>query len=302
VPETSKKLPFEYLQKAEWHEAPCAVPEAWQKTHALWRVLSASGERNLFTGYYEPVLRGSLTREGPYLFPLYAPPQDLIRREDGLGEGRYSWGRMASSRLIPHVSRAEVEAGALAGQGLELLYGDDPVDLFFLHVQGSGKIQLPDGTFRRVSFAGKSGHPYSAIGKILREEERLQLATMADIKNWLRANPRRLHEILNRNASYIFFKFIEGDGPVGAAGEVLLPEQSLAVDDTIWPYGLDVIVETKDPLDPSKNFTRLMKTVDTGSAIRGRVRGDIFFGSGEKAGKKAGAMAAAGCLWIILPR
>jgi membrane-bound lytic murein transglycosylase A len=302
VAETAKKFPYEYLQQAEWTEAPCAVPEVWKETHVLWRVLPAPGERNLFTGYYEPVLQGSLTREGPYQFPLYAPPRDLIRLEDGQGEGRYSWGRLQDNRLVPHVSRAEVGAGALTGQGLELLYTDDPVDLFFLHVQGSGKIQLSDGTSRRVSFAGKSGYPYTSIGKILRQEEKLHPAAMADIKRWLRAYPDRLQEILNRNASYIFFKFIEGGGPVGAAGEVLVPEQSLAVDDTVWPYGLDVIVETKDPLDPSKNFTRLMKTADTGSAIRGRVRGDIFFGSGEEAGKKAGAMAAAGHLWIIRPR
>lgn len=298
----AKPLPLEHLRQAEWFEAPCAVPETVTKTHVLWRVISPAGEKSLFTGYYEPVLRGNLQREGAFQFPLHAPPKDLIHREDGQGEGRYNWGRMAENRLVPHISRAEAETGKLAGQGLELLYVDDPVDLFFLHVQGSGKIQLPDQTFHRVTFAGKNGHPYTSIGKILREEENLHPATMADIKHWLRAHPARVSEILNRNASYIFFKFLEGEGPVGASGNALMPEQSLAVDDTIWPYGLDVIVETRDPLDPSRNFTRLMKTADTGSAIRGFVRGDIFFGSGEEAGKKAGAMAAPGHLWIILPR
>jgi membrane-bound lytic murein transglycosylase A len=302
VPGTSSSLPLEHLRKAEWDDAPCVVPEALQKTHVLWRVLLPPGEKSLFTGYYEPVLRGNLKREGPFQFPLYAPPKDLVFREDGKGEGKHSWGHMQENRLVPHVSRADVEAGALQGQELELLYVDDAIDLFFLHVQGSGKIQLPDGSSRRVRFAGKSGHPYTSIGKILREEEKLQPATMADIKAWLRTHPDRSSTILNHNASYIFFRFLGGEGPVGAAGETLVPEESLAVDDTIWPYGLDVIVETKDPLEPEKNFTRRMKTADTGSAIRGHIRGDIFFGSGEAAGLKAGSMAAPGHLWIILPR
>ncbi|MBI3419441.1 MAG: MltA domain-containing protein [Proteobacteria bacterium] len=293
----SVAVPRQYLKPADWAEAPCAVPDELKKNHRLWRVESPGG-KSLFTGYFEPELRGSLTRQGPFQHALYAPPADLICMPNTAEVGGF--GRMENGKITPHFSRAEIENGALEGKNLELLYVDDPVDLFFLQVQGSGQIHLPDGGKRRVSFAAKNGQAYTSIGAVLKREEHLNPATMGDIKNWLRAYPERRAEILNRNASFIFFKFLEGPGPVGASGEVLQPERSLAVDDTLWPYGLEVIVETRDPLE-NKPLVRLMRTADTGSAIRGVVRGDIFFGCGAEAGRRAGAMAHEGRLWIILP-
>jgi membrane-bound lytic murein transglycosylase A len=298
-------IPFEHLLEKNWDAAPCAVPEALRETHKLFLVQPPAGEKPLFTGYFEPELRGSLTKKDAYQHAIYAAPPDLWagpNTPDTKQVGVTAWGKLVKGKLTPYVSRAEVSTGALAGKNLELVYVDDAVDLFFMHIQGSGKITLDDGTVRRVGFAGKSGHAYTPIGKILREEEGLTTVTMETIKTWLRAHTYRAPDIMNRNASFIFFKFLKGEGPVGAAGEVLKPEASLAIDDTIWPYGLDVIVETTDPLDTYQPFVRLMKTADTGSAIRGYARGDIFFGSGAEAGKKAGAMAGTGRLWIILPR
>ncbi|HVY13409.1 MAG TPA: MltA domain-containing protein, partial [Alphaproteobacteria bacterium] len=263
------------------------------------------GGKSLFTGYYEPVLRGSLTREGPYQFPLYAPPADLVAQPDtpATGQpGKTAWGRMQGGQFAPHVSRAEITSGALEGKNLELLFVDDEVDLFFLHIQGSGQIQLPDGAVKRVGFAGKNGLPYTAIGAVLKSEGGLETVTMQSIKAYLRAHPEKRQEILNRNASYVFFQFLETDAPLGASGQKLMPERSLAVDDTLWPYGTEAIVETRDPLHPEKPFIRRMIMADTGGAIRGLVRGDIYFGSGEEAGLRAGCMNHPGTLWIILPR
>ncbi len=297
-------VPFHYLEAASWSEAPCPVSAETQATHDLFRVVPPDG-KSLFTGYFEPVLKGSLRREGPYQYPLYRPPADLVSIPNFEGSnqpGLTAWGRMENGKLLPHFTRAEIERGALQGKNLELVFVDDPLDLFFLQVQGSGKIILPDGSERRVRFAGKNGHAYSAIGGVLKREENLNPVTMQSIKDFLRAHPSRRDPVLNRNASTIFFAFLNGDGPVGSSGEVLRAEKSLAVDDTIWPMGLEVIVQTTDPLEPKKPLILRMKTADSGSAIRGPARGDIFFGSGDEAGAKAGAMNASGTLWIILPK
>jgi membrane-bound lytic murein transglycosylase A len=293
-----------YLVPAAWPEAPLPLAESLHKTHALFRVIPPDGQSR-FTGYFEPVLKGSYACAGPYRYPVYRAPEDLVSVPNFEGSnqpGLRAFGRMENGKIAPHFSRAEIENGALQNKNLELLFVDDPVALFFLHVQGSGKIILPDGAEIRLRFAGKNGRPYTAIGGVLQREESLAPITMQTITDFLRAHPEKIPAILNRNASYIFFETLEGAGPIGADGAVLEAEKSLAIDDTIWPYGFDVIVETRDPIDPQKPLVLLMKTQDCGSAIRGPARGDIFFGSGDAAGKKAGAMNAPGSLWIILPR
>lgn len=271
-----------YLRPARWEDVPferAQTPEL--KTRTLFQVTNEQGDaEGLFTGYYEPELQGSFAKSELYPFPLYAPPHP--------------------NNPLP--TRAQIEDGALRDKGLELLWCANPIDVFFLHIQGSGKIVLPDGRTQRIGFAAKNGHPYTAIGKVLRERGLLTPPiTMQSIRAWLGAHPDKAQTIMNENASYIFFKRLETDGPVGASGTVLVPEGSLAVDCAFWPYGLDVIVVTINPLNPAQPFVRLMKTHDTGSAIKGVLRGDIFFGAGEKAALLAGAMAHRGRMWVVAP-
>lgn len=290
-----------HLRKASWED----VPHAPVAGFVPYQVVAPDGSwEGLFTGYFQPSLRGSRTKQAPYLYPVYAAPPDLVALPDAASHGQVgltAWGRLVDGKLIPHVTRGEVMRGALDGQGLELCYVDDPIDLFFAHVQGSACVAMEDGTSLQLSYAGKSGHPYTAIGKVLRDRGALQLpVTMSHIKAWLREHPLERDEVLATNASFIFFKLIETQAPIGASGEPLVAEQSLAVDDAIWPYGLFMIVATRHPQD-EKPFIRLMRSADTGSAIRGVIRGDIYFGAGEEAGALAGAMNAKGRLWVLLP-
>jgi len=266
-----------YLKPASWNNIP-HPPIAGLKPYQV--IAQDGSDTGLFTGYFEPTLRGSFTKKPPYLHPVYAAPTDMPIMPD----------------------RAEIAAGALANKNLELLYVDDAVDLFFAHVQGSAAVQMDDGKIQRISFAAKSGHPYTAIGKTLKDRGALHLPiTMDSIKAWLREHPDQQQEIFNTNASHIFFKRNDANGPVGASGEALIAEQSLAIDDSIWPYGLTVIVRTTDPREAGKPFIRVMRTQDKGSAIRGVIRGDIYFGSGDEAAQKAGPMNAQGQMWVCLP-
>lgn len=296
-----------FLCEIAWDALPLVPPTPFSaRTHRAFQVITPEGAEGLFTGYYEPELRGAFTRDARFRFPLYRLPDDLIAIPNVEGSnqpGLYAYGVAHAQGVTPFFTRAEIECGALRGKDCELLFVDDAVDLFFLHIQGSGCILLPDGKRQRVSFAGKNGHPYTAISRVLLDEGLLKPpVTMASIKAWLRENTAQAQDIMNRNASFIFFRLLEGAGPVGASGAVLEAEKSLAVDDTLYPYGLPVIVETRDPLDPEKPFVRLMVTADTGSAIRGPIRGDIYFGTGEAAGARAGAMKARGRLFVLEAR
>lgn len=292
-----------FLQKCKWDD----VPYPAQAGLTPYLVINADGSNTgLFTGYFEPLLHGSFTKTARYRFPVFAPPADLVVRENFSGSGQpgqFAYRIVnAHNQLVPHVTRGDVMRGALDGQRLELLYVDDAVDLFFAHVQGSAAIQMDDGSIQRIGYAAKSGHPYVAIGKTLKDMGALQPPiTMDSIKAWLRAHPDQQEQVLCSNPSFIFFKLLKEAGPIGASGEVLIPEQSLAVDDTIWPYGLSLIVACPHPVDKQKPFIRLMRSADTGSAIRGVIRGDIYFGSGDAAGALAGAMNAQGQMWALLP-
>ncbi|MCY0388261.1 MltA domain-containing protein [Robbsia sp. Bb-Pol-6] len=246
--------------------------------------------QGLVTGYYEPLLHGSRTREAPYLYPLYRWP--------GGGHRTAALG-----------SRAELErSGTL--NGLELVYVDDPIEAFFLQVQGSGRIVLRDGSVMRVGFAGTNNQPYKSIGRWLLDARELTpaQATMQGIKSWARANPQRVAGLLDVNPRFVFFKEMapngEGagtDGPIGALGVPLTPERSIAVDPTAIPLGLPVFLATTRPLSGA-SMNRLVFAQDTGSAIKGGVRADFFWGLGDEAGDLAGKMKQSGRMWLILPR
>jgi membrane-bound lytic murein transglycosylase A len=274
---------------------------------AAFQVTDGAEAKGLFTGYYEAELKGSLTPAQGYDWPLYRRPDDLVsvdlKRFDADLSGRRLLGRTEGGKLVPYHSRAQIDAGALAGRGLEFLWVDDPVDAFFLHVQGSGRVTLPDGSARRVGFAGSNGLPFYAIGRALIDEGRVDRdkVSMQAIRDWLRANPDQAKEIMARNKRYIFFRLIEGEGPVGAQGVALTAGRSLAVDPKHLPLGAPLWLDTTWPAS-DRPLTRLVVAQDTGSAITGVLRGDLFWGFGEAALEQAGRMKQTGIYYLLLPK
>ncbi len=262
------------------------------------------------TGYYEPLLRGARSRRGHFQTPLHAPPPDLITVDLGalypeLKSLRLR-GRLVGSRLLPYPSRAEMERSNLL-VGRELLWVDDPVDAFFLQVQGSGRVRLEEtGETVRVAYADQNGHPYRSIGRYLvdRGELTLEQASMQGIKGWVAANPARLSELLNANPSYVFFREERitdpGQGPRGALGVPLTPQRSIAIDPQFIPLGAPVFLATTLP-NSSSVLRRLVMAQDTGGAIRNPVRADYFWGFGAEAGEMAGRMKQTGQMWVLLP-
>lgn len=252
-------------------------------------------ERGLFTGYYEPEMRGSMVRGGVYQTPVLAPPPGFRMVPGGGG--------------FP--TRAEIEDGALDTDGLALIWLESPIDAFFLHVQGSGRVRLPDERIVRLTFAGKTGHDYTSIGKLLveRGEMPLEEVSMQTIRAWMEKHPAEGRALMRMNDSYIFFRIlndVDPDlGPPGAEQVNLTPGRSLAVDRSHHPLGTLLWLTTAHPtVDGSGTVpvTRLMVAQDTGSAIKGRQRGDIFFGSGRDAGEIAGRMKAEGELIALVPK
>ncbi len=268
--------------------------------------------QGILTAYYEPVVAASKTKTGSFRFPLYRRPVDLVdiddhNRPEHINKS-FAFARQTSGSLTHFFDRAQIQAGALENKGLELYWLDDPVDVFFIHIQGSARLLLTDGTQARVSYVAKSGHPYTAIGKTLVDLGELRLAevTMDSIRQWLSNNLDRRDEIFATNQSYIFFQKIDccdsALGPVAAAGVGLTPGRSLAVDRHLHTFGTPVWVETNEPLaSESKPFQRLMIAQDTGSAIIGSERGDLFVGSGAQAGTKAGKINHHADMVVFVP-
>jgi membrane-bound lytic murein transglycosylase A len=238
----------------------------------------------LFTGYYEIELNGSRQRHGRYQTPIYRKPPD-----DG---------------SEPRPTRAEIENGALAGQGLELLWVDDPIDAFFLQIQGSGRVRLSGGGSLRVGYAGQNGHPYVAVGRLLIERGVIprDKLTMPTIRSWMRQYPEAGAALRRENPSYVFFREVTGDGPIGAEGAVLTAERSIAVDRSLIGLGIPIWLEADERFAPAESLRRLVVAQDTGGAIKGPVRGDIFWGTGDTAGSRAGVMNARGRYYLLLPR
>lgn len=276
------------------------------------QALNGATGQGLFTGYYEPELAGSLTPDEGNATPLYRRPGDLVQVD--LGDfreelkGQRIAGRVKDGRLKPFEDRAGITGGALSGQGLELVWVASPVEAFFLEIQGSGRVRLADGSIMRVGFDGQNGHPYVALGKVMLADGLLERGrvTMQSIKAWLNAHPDQAAALMNRNPSYVFFRDLgPGPGPLGAQGLALTAGRSLAVDRKFFPLGVPVFLDTTLPParegEAAPAFRRLMVAQDTGGAIRGPVRGDVFFGAGAEAERLAGAMKQEGRWWWLLP-
>jgi len=269
------------------------------------------GKRGLLTGYYEPVLEGSRKQHGRYQVPLYKRPPELITIVDetkGAKAGTLTHGHKTAKGVEPYYTRAEIEQGVLAGRNLELVYLADPVDAFFMSIQGSARVQLDDGTLMRVGYDGKNGHPYASIGRRLVELGHVaaEALSLASLKAWLTADPERGRQAMWHNPSYIFFREI-GDGndtgPLGALGAPLTPGRSIAVDPAYHPLGTPIFVtsENMGHVEKSGTFARLMIAQDVGSAIKGPERGDLYFGTGEAAGKMAGVTRHKGHFAVLVP-
>jgi membrane-bound lytic murein transglycosylase A len=276
--------------------------EAWFRP---WSVGNRGADEGLFTGYYEPLLHGSLTRGGAYVYPLYAKPDDMITVDLGDFvedlEGRQITGQVQDGRFVPYYDRAAIDDGALANRGLEIAWVDDPIGAFFLHIQGSGRVELDDGSELRVGYAGQNGRAYFAIGRELVARGALTKdeVSLQTIREWLVAHPAEAPGVMDMNASYVFFDVLDGPGPIGSQGVPLTPERSLAVDRDFIAMGLPVWLDTTLP--DGAPYRRLMVAQDTGGAIDGPVRGDVFFGTGPRAEDLAGHMRQQGRVWLLLP-
>ena len=284
-----------------------AIRRFFEENFTPYALTAADGKREgLITGYYEPLLRGSRSRSKTYGVPVRGVPDDLISVDlaevvPELKNLRLR-GRLQGNRVVPYYSRAEIESGAHTDK--VLLWVDDAVELFFLQVQGSGRVKLSDGSLVRLGYADQNGHPYQSIGKVLLERGDLKAgeASMQGIQAWARANPARLQELLNANPSYVFFRELPAgnDGPLGALGVPLTAERSLAVDTRYVPLGAPVFLASSQP-NSKAPLQRLMLAQDTGGAIKGTIRADFFWGFGTQAGEQAGRMKQNGRLWVLLP-
>ena len=275
-----------------------------------YQVFNPDGsDSGMITGYYEPLLKGSRVKTQRFRYPLYGVPDDLLTID--LGEAYPQFkdmrlrGRVQGKRVVPYYNRAMIDGGVGSLKERELFWVDNAVELFFLQIQGSGRIELPDGTQAKVGYADQNGYPYVSIGKKLVEmgELTLEQASMQSIKEWAERNPDRLSALLELNASYVFFRELP-DGlsaPLGALGVPLTNEYSLAVDARTIPLGAPVFLSTTYPND-SAPLNRLMLAQDTGGAIRGAVRADFFWGFGHEAGTMAGRMKQQGRLWVLFPK
>jgi membrane-bound lytic murein transglycosylase A len=265
-------------------------------------ISSTSGESGLVTGYYEPIIDGSRTPSAMHRFPIFGVPQDLIVVDLPETKQLRLRGRLDGRRLVPYYTRGEIDArGDFAAP--VIAWSGDPVELFFLQVQGSGQVRLENGEHIRVGYADQNGHPYRSLGRHLVERGELVLeqASMQGIKAWAAANPAKLREALNQNPSYVFFRELPPtDGPIGALNIPLHAERSLAVDRRYVPLGAPVYLATTYPLS-EEPLERLMAAHDTGGAIRGVVRADFYWGTGPDAGAQAGRMRQQGKMWLLWP-
>jgi len=272
---------------------------------AAFRAANHDEAEGLFTGYYEPELKGARSRSTDFTVPLLKRPPDLVMVD--LGQFRPAWrgertaGRVVNGKLHPYESRAEIEKGALDRFHLELVWVADPADAFFLEIQGSGQIVLPDGSHIRIGYDGQNGHPFVPVGKLLLERGSVSKdnVSMQTIRAWIRAHPSEGKALMAENPSYVFFREMTGDGPIGAEGVPLTPGRSLAVDRDFIPLGVPIWL---DAGDKGTRLQRLMVAQDTGGAIRGPVRGDVFWGAGLDAETKAGGMKYRGNYYLLLPR
>lgn len=262
----------------------------------------------IVTGYYEPLLRGSLKRSAKYAYPVYAAPDDLVSvdvKTHPSFENFRGVGRKSGGELKPYFTRLEIDQGLAKVEGKEILWVEDKIELFFLQIQGSGRVELEDGNTMRLGFAKSNGHPYRSIGKSLVKKGELKLseASMQGIKTWAANNPDKIDALLNENPSYVFFRILPSnlDGPIGSLGVPLTPNRSIAVDDAYIPAGFPVYLATTRP-NSSSPLNQLMFAQDKGGAIKGAVRADYFWGFGDDAAINAGKMKQEGFMWVLIPK
>jgi membrane-bound lytic murein transglycosylase A len=314
--------------RAVWR-APCAIAQSIDENDAgavrqffeahftPYRVTSSDGTQSgLVTGYYEPLLRGSRTRSAEFPTPIYAPPDDLLQVE--LSElypslkGKRVRGRLDGRRVVPYWARADIDAGKADLDGKALVYVSDPVEAFFLQIQGSGRVELAEGGVMRVGYADQNGQPFRSVARVLIDRGELSVgeASMQGIRDWGLQHPEALPALLDENPSYVFFREVPPpppgsleariDGPIGSLGVPLLALRTIAVDPRSIPLGAPVFLATTEPLSDTP-LRRLVMAQDTGGAIRGPVRADFFWGFGDEAGEEAGRMRQQGEMWILWP-
>jgi membrane-bound lytic murein transglycosylase A len=253
------------------------------------------------TGYYEPQIAGSRVKAPGYEVPIYSVPPDLVEVDAAAAAaaGTPRRGRLENGVMVPYYERAEIEDGALDGRGLEIAWAADPIELFFLQIQGSGRLALPDGSVMRIGYAGQNGREYVGIGRVMRERGLLEpgKTSMQGIVEWLRAHPDEGRALMRENKSYIFFRELTGPGPLGALGHPVTPRASVAADPAFVPLGAPVLLQLDRP-----EAGGLWIAQDTGGAIKGSNRFDTFWGAGEEAALIAGGMQGRGTAWLLLPK
>lgn len=293
---------------ADWARV-CDAARSWDKADARtfflahFETVQVGSGASFATGYYEPELHGSRSQSAAYPVPIYRRPPELVdidlgQFNDGL-KGRRLSGRIAAGTLVPFADRSAIESGALAGRGLELAWAADPVEFFFLQVQGSGRLRLPDGTVMRLAYAGQNGRTYRSIGAFMRERGMLQPGqyTMQGMKAFMAANPDQARDIMRENHSFVFFAERAGEGPVGALNVVVRAQASVATDPMFTPLGAPVFL-----MMDRAEASGLWVAQDTGGAIKGANRFDTFWGAGDDAARIAGGMSARGSAVLLLPK
>ncbi|WP_336958511.1 murein transglycosylase A [Sphingobium aquiterrae] len=290
---------------SDWNQA-CSAASSWPEataTEFFARYFEAVqvGEGKAFvTGYFEPEIAGSRTRQPGYAVPVYARPADLVEVDLGLFsndlKGKRIRGKVAGASFVPYDERAQIVSGSLAGRGREIAWAADPVEFFFLQVQGSGRLKLPDGGVMRIGYDGQNGRDYTGIGKLMKDRGLIQAGSMQDIMQYLRAHPAEGAQIMDENKSFVFFRELTGDGPIGAMGVPVTGEATVAADPRYIPLGGPVLLSL-DRAEPNGIWI----AQDTGGAIKGANRFDSFWGAGSRARAIAGGMSARGSALLLLP-
>ncbi|VAV98127.1 Membrane-bound lytic murein transglycosylase A [hydrothermal vent metagenome] len=292
----------------DWQLA-CDAAAGWRDTDAAsffetyFEAVQIGDGKAFATGYFEPQIKGSRVRNANYMVPVYRRPPNLLDVDLGLFSGdlkdKRIRGKVDGTKLVPFEERAQIDDGALAGQGLEIAWAQDYIDFFVLQIQGSGRLQLPDGSVMRIGYAGQNGRDYTGIGRVMRERGLLQpgKTNMQGIEEWLRANPKEGMEIMRLNKSYIFFREITGPGPLGAMGYPVVGRTSIAADRMFVPLGAPVFLNMEHDIADG-----LWIVQDTGGAIKGSNRFDTFWGAGPDAERIAGGMSSRGQALVFLPK
>lgn len=283
-----------------------AVRAYFRSWYQPYRATAAGAATGLLTGYFEADIEASPRPDARHHVPLYARPRDLVQIElggfDPALAGREIWGRISDGRLVPYPSRAEIDAGAIAGVATPLFWAGDRADAVILEIQGSGRVHLPDGRVVRIGFDGTNGRPYLSLGRILVDAGKLPAGQvdMPAIRAWLEAHPAEAQALIERDPRVVFFKPLAGDAPVGAEGVELTAGRSLAVDDRYVPYGVPVWIDARAP--DGLPLRRMVVAQDAGAAIKGPLRGDLFTGAGAAAFDLAGRLVSPGSWYLLLPR